>query len=499
LGVILACNCAILAHYLVASRKFNLPLKRATAELGGNKQVFDTLSERLSGTFRKLTGKAVLSEENIQDALREVRRALLEADVALAVVKDFTDRVSLRAVGQEVSKSLSPGQAFIKIVQAELEAVMGNANSELDLKAAPPAVILMAGLQGAGKTTSVGKLSRYLKQTAKKSVMVVSADVYRPAAIKQLQTLAAEVEVEFFESNEQQKPGAIVSAALLEAKRKFIDVLIVDTAGRLAVDAEMMAEIGDLHALLKPVETLFVVDAMTGQDAAITAKAFNDTLPLTGVILTKADGDARGGAALSVRHITGKPIKFIGVGEKSDALEPFYPDRIASRILGMGDVLSLIEEAERKVDKAQAEKLANKIKKGKGFDLEDFREQLKQMQNMGGVASIMDKLPGMGALPPGAAKMVDDSKFKRMESIINSMTPRERRNPDVLNGSRKRRITQGSGTQIQDLNQLLKQHKQMQKVMKKMKGGNMANMMRGLGGMRGMGGMGGPGGNFPRF
>ena len=461
--------------------------------------MFDTLSERLSGTFRKLTGKAVLSEENIQDALREVRRALLEADVALSVVKDFTDRVSLRAVGQEVSKSLSPGQSFIKIVQAELEAVMGNANSELDLKAAPPAVILMAGLQGAGKTTSVGKLSRYLKQTAKKSVMVVSADVYRPAAIKQLQTLAAEVEVEFFESNEQQKPEAIVSAALVEAKRKFIDVLIVDTAGRLAVDAEMMAEIGDLHALLKPVETLFVVDAMTGQDAATTAKAFNDALPLTGVILTKADGDARGGAALSVRHITGKPIKFIGMGEKSDALEPFYPDRIASRILGMGDVLSLIEEAERKVDKAQAEKLANKIKKGKGFDLEDFREQLKQMQNMGGVSSIMDKLPGMGALPPGAAKMVDDSKFKRMESIINSMTPRERRNPDVLNGSRKRRITQGSGTQIQDLNQLLKQHKQMQKVMKKMKGGNMANMMRGLGGMRGMGGMGGPGGNFPRF
>ena len=461
--------------------------------------MFDTLSERLSGTFRKLTGKAVLSEENIQDALREVRRALLEADVALAVVKDFTDRVSLRAVGQEVSKSLSPGQAFIKIVQAELEAVMGNANSELDLKAAPPAVILMAGLQGAGKTTSVGKLSRYLKQTAKKSVMVVSADVYRPAAIKQLQTLAAEVEVEFFDSNEQQKPAAIVSAALVEAKRKFIDVLIVDTAGRLAVDSEMMAEIGDLHARLKPVETLFVVDAMTGQDAATTAKAFNDALPLTGVILTKADGDARGGAALSVRHITGKPIKFIGMGEKSDALEPFYPDRIASRILGMGDVLSLIEEAERKVDKAQAEKLANKIKKGKGFDLEDFREQLKQMQNMGGVASIMDKLPGMGALPPGAAKMVDDSKFKRMESIINSMTPRERRNPDVLNGSRKRRITQGSGTQIQDLNQLLKQHKQMQKVMKKMKGGNMANMMRGLGGMRGAGGIGGPGGNFPRF
>ena len=460
--------------------------------------MFDTLSERLSGTFRKLTGKAVLSEDNIQEALREVRRALLEADVALSVVKDFTDRVSLRAVGTEVSKSLSPGQAFIKVVQAELEAVMGKANSELDLKAAPPAVILMAGLQGAGKTTTVGKLASYLKQTAKKSVMVVSADVYRPAAIKQLQTLASEVEVEFFASDESQKPQAIAAAALAEAKRKFVDVLLVDTAGRLAIDEQMMAEIGELHSQLKPVETLFVVDAMTGQDAATTAKAFNDALPLTGVVLTKADGDARGGAALSVRHITGKPIKFIGMGEKSDALEPFHPDRIASRILGMGDVLSLIEEAERKVDKAQAEKLASKIKKGKGFDLEDFREQLKQMQNMGGVSSIMDKMPGMGALPPGAANMVDDSKFRRMEAIINSMTPRERRNPDALNGSRKRRITVGSGTKIQDLNQLLKQHKQMQKVMKKMKGGNLANMMRGLGGMRGPGGPGGfPGGGMP--
>jgi len=468
--------------------------------------VFDNLTDRLSGTFRKLTGKSTLTENNIEEALREVRRALLEADVALSVVKDFTDRISLRAVGQEVLKSLSPGQAFIKIVQAELEAIMGSANAELDLKATPPAIVLMAGLQGAGKTTTVAKLSHWLKQEAKKSVMVVSADVYRPAAIQQLQTLATEVGIEFFPSDVSQTPKDIASAALAEAKRKFVDVLIVDTAGRLAIDEEMMAEIGDLHKQLNPIETLFVVDAMTGQDAANTAKSFNDALPLTGIVLTKADGDARGGAALSVRHITGKPIKFIGMGEKIDALEPFFPDRIASRILGMGDVLSLIEEAEKKVDKDKAERLAKKIKKGKGFDLEDFKEQLKQMQNMGGVASIMDKMPGMGALPPGAASKVDDSQFRRMEAIINSMTMRERVNPEVLNGSRKRRITQGSGTQIQDLNRLLKQHKQMQKMMKKMKGGGMANMMRGLGGMQGPGGAGGAGGfpgsgggNFPQF
>ena len=468
--------------------------------------MFDNLTDRLSDTFRKLTGKSTLTENNIEEALREVRRALLEADVALSVVKDFTDRISLRAVGQEVSKSLSPGQAFIKIVQTELEAIMGSANAELDLKATPPAIVLMAGLQGAGKTTTVAKLSHWLKQEAKKSVMVVSADVYRPAAIQQLQTLAAEVGIEFFPSDVSQTPKDIASAALAEAKRKFVDVLIVDTAGRLAIDEEMMAEIGDLHKQLNPIETLFVVDAMTGQDAANTAKSFNDALPLTGIVLTKADGDARGGAALSVRHITGKPIKFIGMGEKIDALEPFFPDRIASRILGMGDVLSLIEEAERKVDKDKAERLAKKIKKGKGFDLEDFKEQLKQMQNMGGVASIMDKMPGMGALPPGAASKVDDSQFRRMEAIINSMTMRERVNPEVLNGSRKRRITQGSGTQIQDLNRLLKQHKQMQKMMKKMKGGGMANMMRGLGGMQGPGGAGGAGGfpgsgggNFPQF
>ena len=462
--------------------------------------MFDNLTDRLSGTFRKLTGKGNLTEANIQDALSEVRRALLEADVALSVVKDFITRVSLRAVGQEVSSSLTPGQAFIKIVQSELEFIMGKANAELDLKAAPPAIVLMAGLQGAGKTTTAAKLARWLKNDLKKSVMLVSADVYRPAAIQQLQTLALEVDVQFFASDSSQTPSAIAAAALAEAKRKFVDVLIVDTAGRLAIDQEMMSEIQQLHGQLNPVETLFVVDAMTGQDAANTAKAFNDALPLTGVVLTKADGDARGGAALSVRHITGKPIKFIGVGEKMDALEPFYPDRIASRILGMGDMLSLIEEAEKKVDKVKAEKLARKIKKGKGFDLEDFKEQLAQMQNMGGVASIMDKMPGMGALPPGAAKMVDDSKFRQMEAIINSMTPRERTNPDALNGSRKRRITNGSGTQIQDLNRLLKQHKQMQKVMKKMKGGNMANMMRGLGGMQGGAGGGFPGGpgQFPR-
>jgi|TARA_B100000959_G_scaffold287225_1_gene370259 signal recognition particle subunit SRP54 len=463
--------------------------------------VFDNLTERLSGTFRKLTGKATLTENNIQDALREVRRALLEADVALPVVKDFIDRVSLRAVGQEVSKSLSPGQAFIKIVQAELESLMGSANAELNLKTTPPAIVLMAGLQGAGKTTTVAKLAHWLKQDRQKKVMVVSADVYRPAAIQQLMTLADEVGVECFASDASQSPQNIAAAALREAQKKFVDVLIVDTAGRLAIDEQMMGEISQLHSQLNPVETLFVVDAMTGQDAANTARAFNDALPLTGVILSKADGDARGGAALSVRHITGKPIKFIGMGEKVDALEPFYPDRIASRILGMGDVLSLIEEAEKKVDKGKADRLARKIKKGKGFDLEDFKEQLKQMHNMGGVANIMDKMPGMGALPAHAANKVDDSQFRCMEAIINSMTMRERVNPNLLNGSRKRRITQGSGTQIQDLNRLLKQHKQMQKLMKKMKGGNMANMMRGLGGMQGPGGLPGmpPGGKLPRF
>ncbi|MBK8993410.1 MAG: signal recognition particle protein [Gammaproteobacteria bacterium] len=454
--------------------------------------MFDTLSERLSETLRRVAGKATLSEDNIKDTLREVRQALLEADVALPVVKDFIDQVRERAVGQEVMKSLSPGQAFLRIVQLELERAMGTANETLDLATQPPAVILMAGLQGSGKTTSAAKLARWLKEKGKK-VLMVSADVYRPAAIRQLETLAESVGVGFVPSHEGQRPLDIAQGALQTARIQFADVLIVDTAGRLAIDAAMMQEIRELHAGVKPVETLFVVDAMTGQDAAQTARAFNEALPLTGVILSKADADSRGGAALSVRAITGKPIKFLGVGEKTDALEPFYPDRIASRILGMGDILSLIEEAERKLDRDKAEKLARKIKKGKGFDLEDFRDQLQQMRDMGGISSMLDKLPGMGGLAQMAQQKVDTKMFVRMEAIINSMTPKERGDPDVLNGSRKRRITEGSGTTIQDLNRLLKQHKQMQKMMKKL--GNksaMQNMMRGLGGMMP------PGGGFPR-
>ena len=454
--------------------------------------MFENLTERLSKTLRHITGQARLTEENVQEAMREVRMALLEADVALPVVKDFVEAVRLRAVGQEVSKSLSPGQMFVKIVKDELEQVMGQANEKLNLAVKPPAVILLAGLQGAGKTTSAAKLARYLKEKEKKSVLLVSADVYRPAAIKQLETLAAEVGVKFFPSSVEQKPVDIATAAIDAARIKFCDVVIVDTAGRLHIDTDMMAEIQALQAAVNPAETLFVVDAMTGQDAANTAKAFNDALPLTGVILTKADADSRGGAALSVRHITGKPIKFLGVGEKTVALDPFHPDRIASRILGMGDILSLIEEAEQKIDRGKAEKLAKKIKKGKGFDLEDLRDQLQQMKNMGGISSLLDKLPGMGNLGQMAQAQVDNKQFARMEAIIGSMTPAERRNPDLLNGSRKRRITLGSGTDIQDLNRLLKQHKQMQKMMKKMTSkGGMANMMRGLGGMMP------PGGRFP--
>ena len=357
--------------------------------------MFENLTERLSRTLRNVSGRGRLTEDNIKETLREVRMALLEADVALPVVRDFVARVKERAVGQEVAKSLSPGQAFIKIVHGELVTVMGEANEQLNLAAQPPAIILMAGLQGAGKTTTVGKLAKLLKERSKKKVLVVSADVYRPAAIKQLETLASDIGVDFFPSDASQKPVDIATAAIDQARKKFYDVVIVDTAGRLHVDSEMMAEIQDLHATIKPVETLFVVDAMTGQDAANTAKAFNEALPLTGVILTKADGDARGGAALSVRHITGKPVKFIGMGEKTDALEPFHPDRLASRILGMGDVLSLIEEVERNVDKEKAAKLASKVKSGKGFDLEDFREQLAQMRNMGGMMGMLDKLPGM--------------------------------------------------------------------------------------------------------
>ncbi|PSU65952.1 signal recognition particle protein [Photobacterium phosphoreum] len=451
--------------------------------------MFENLTERLSRTLKNVSGRGRLTDDNIKDTLREVRMALLEADVALPVVREFVKRVKERAVGTEVSKSLTPGQEFIKIVQSELEAVMGAGNEALDLSCQPPAVILMAGLQGAGKTTSVGKLGKLLKERDKKKVLVVSADVYRPAAIKQLETLATDVGVDFFPSNVEQKPLAIVKAALEHGKTKFYDVVIVDTAGRLHVDEEMMGEIKDIHQALNPVETLFVVDAMTGQDAANTAKAFNDALPLTGVILTKVDGDARGGAALSVRHITGKPIKFLGVGEKTDALEPFHPDRVASRILGMGDVLSLIEDLERNVDKKEAEKLAKKFKDKKGFDLEDFRSQLQQMKNMGGMMGMLDKLPGMSQLPGDMKDKVDDKIFMQMEAIINSMTKGERARPELIKGSRKKRIAAGSGTQVQDVNRLLKQFTQMQKMMKKMQKGGMKNMMRQMKGMMPGGGM----------
>jgi signal recognition particle subunit SRP54 len=455
--------------------------------------MFENLSDRLSKTLKTISGKGRLTEDNIKGTLREVRMALLEADVALPVVRDFIKAVKKRAVGREVTKTLNPGQAFLKIVQSELETAMGEVNESLNLAMQPPAVLLMAGLQGAGKTTSVAKLALRLKNKEKKSVLVVSADIYRPAAIKQLETLAGEVDVEFFPSDITQKPIDIANAAINHAKKKFIDVVIVDTAGRLHVDNDMMDEIKDLHAAITPIETLFVVDAMTGQDAANTAKAFNEALPLTGVILTKADGDARGGAALSIRHITGKPIKFIGMGEKIDALEAFHPERIASRILGMGDVLTLIEDLEQKVDKKKADQLAKKITKGKGFDLEDFRDQLVQMKGMGGMAGMMDKLPGMGQVPSAMKDQVNDKATNQMEAIINSMTKKERAKPEIIKGGRKRRIAAGSGTQIQDVNKLLKQFTQMQKMMKKMSGkGGMRKMMSGMQGM--MGGAGGMGG-----
>ncbi|MFU2082768.1 signal recognition particle protein [Gallibacterium anatis] len=458
--------------------------------------MFENLSDRLSRTLRNISGKGRLTEDNIKETLREVRMALLEADVALPVVREFINQVKERALGVEVNKSLTPGQEFIKIVQAELEKAMGEANETLNLATQPPAVILMAGLQGAGKTTSVAKLAKFLQQRHKKKVMVVSADVYRPAAIKQLETLAQSVNATFYSSDASQKPVEIVKSALAEAKLKFFDVLIVDTAGRLHVDEEMMNEIKQIHQVLNPIETLFTVDAMTGQDAANTAKAFNEALPLTGVILTKVDGDARGGAALSIRQITGKPIKFLGMGEKTDALEPFYPERIASRILGMGDVLSLIEDLQRNVDQEKAEKMAQKFKKGDDFTLEDFREQLLEMKKMGGMMSMLDKLPGMQNLPDHVKNQVDDKMFQRMEAMINSMTFKERQNPAIIKGSRKRRIAAGSGTQVQDLNRMLKQFEEMQKMMKKMRKGGMAKMMRGMQGL--MGGLGGMGGLFRR-
>ncbi len=445
--------------------------------------MFDQLSDRLGGVIKELRGQARLTEENMAATLREVRMALLEADVALPVVKTFIEQVKQRSLGQDVSTSLNPGQMVIKIVNDELVNLMGKDQVPLNLNVQPPAVILMSGLQGAGKTTTVAKLSRHLKETLKKKVMVSSCDVYRPAAIDQLEALAKEVGVEFFPSHTGDKPTDIALRAKEKAAKQFMDVLILDTAGRLHIDAEMMDEIREVHTVIQPSETLFVIDSMTGQDAVHAAKAFNEALDLTGVILTKTDGDARGGAALSVRQITGKPIKFMGTGEKSSELTPFYPDRIASRILGMGDMLSLIEEVEQKTDKTKAEKLAKKIKKGRGFSLADFKEQLQQMRNMGGVGNLVDKLPGMANIPAAAMNQVEDKQMIKLEAIIDSMTLKERRQPDVINGSRKRRIANGSGTQIQDVNRLLKQFKQMQKMMKKFsKKGGMANMMRGMGG-----------------
>ncbi|MGO4221815.1 signal recognition particle protein [Lysobacter sp. TAF61] len=447
--------------------------------------MFESLTQRLSGTIERLRGRGRLTEENIRESLREVRIALLEADVALPVVQALIERIKVRAVGQEVLKSLTPGQALIKIVRDEMSAVMGSAATDLNLNVPAPAVILMAGLQGAGKTTTVAKLAKHLKEKRKKKVMVVSADVYRPAAIEQLKTLAQQVDVLFFPSSADQKPEDIVRAAIDDARKSYVDVLLVDTAGRTSIDEAMMAEIKALHAAVKPVETLFVVDSMTGQDAAVTAKHFGEALPLTGVVLTKTDGDARGGAALSVRYITQRPIKFIGTGEKPDGLDVFHPDRIASRILDMGDVLSLVEQVEQQVDKDKAQKLAEKVAKGKKFDLNDMKDQLEQMQNMGGITGLMDKLPGMGQIPDSVKSQVTGKEVPRMVAIINSMTKKERRNPGLLNGSRRARIARGAGLTPADVNKLMKQFQQMEKMMSKLSGGGMKGLMRGMKGMMG--------------
>jgi len=455
--------------------------------------MFENLTERLSRTVQQLRSKGRLTEDGVRETLREVRIALLEADVALPVVQTFIKEVREKALGQEILKSLTPGQAMVKLVHDELVQIMGVENEALDLRAQPPVPVLMAGLQGSGKTTTTAKLARLLIEQQKKRVMVVSCDVYRPAAIEQLKTLASQVDAIFQPSSVNQRPEVIAREAMAEARRQMCDVLLVDTAGRLHVDDDMMAEIREIHAAISPHETLFVVDAMTGQDAANTAAAFNEALPLTGVILTKTDGDARGGAALSVRHITGKPIKFLGSGEKTDALQPFHPERVASRILGMGDVLSLVEEVHRKVDQQEAEKLVKKIRRGQGFDLEDFRSQLEQMQAMGGMGGLVDKLPGMGNVPDQVKSQVNDLQTRQMIAIINSMTPRERRFPEVIRGSRKKRIALGSGTQIQAVNRLLKQHSQMQRMMKKMGKGGMARMMRKVGKLGGQM----PPGRFP--
>jgi len=454
--------------------------------------MFDQLSKRLTGSLDRLRGKGRLTEDNIREAMREVRVALLEADVALPVVKDFIAEATRRAVGQEVVGSLKPGQALVKVVHDELRRVLGGNQAELRLDQAPPVVILLAGLQGAGKTTTAGKLARLIQERHRKKVLLASCDVYRPAAIDQLETLAGQVDADFFRADGTDDPVRIANEAAAQARRRFSDVLILDTAGRLAVDEAMMDEIRRLNSAIKPTEVLFVVDSMTGQDAANTARAFNDALPLSGVVLTKTDGDARGGAALSVRQITGAPIKFLGTGEKLDGLEPFHPDRLASRILGMGDVLSLVEEVERKVDQKHARKLAGKVGKGsRRFGMDDLRSQLEQMEKMGGLSSLVDKMPGMGRLPEAAKAQMDDRQTRRMIAIINSMTPNERRYPDLIKGSRKRRIAAGSGVQIQDVNRLMKQHKQMQKMMKKVGSKSaMAKLMKRLPGGGGFPGMG---------
>ena len=447
--------------------------------------MLDNLTQRLSSVIKTLRGQSRLSEANIQDALREVRVALLEADVALPVVKDFIAQVKVQALGNEVLTSLTPGQALVGIVHKRLTALMGEQATGLNLATTPPAVILMAGLQGSGKTTSSGKLAKLLKEQQKKKVLLVSCDVYRPAAIEQLRLLSQQLGVDFFASDLSQQPVAIAQAALNFARTHYHDVLIVDTAGRLAIDEAMMAEIKALHAAVNPIETLFVVDSMQGQDAVNTAKAFGETLPLTGVILTKLDGDARGGAALSVRHVTQKPIKFVGVGEKLNGLEIFHPERMASRILGMGDVVSLVEDAVRNVDLVEADKLAKKMKSGEKFDLEDFKIQMQQMKKMGGMAGLMDKLPAQ--MTAGAQGLpMDDKIIARTEGIINSMTPGERRNPDLIKASRKRRIATGAGVQVQEVNKLLRQFEQIQKMMKMMKKGGLAKMMKGMKGMKGM-------------
>jgi signal recognition particle subunit SRP54 len=457
--------------------------------------MFENLTGRLSDAAKQLTGKGRLSESNIKDTLRQVRLALLEADVALPVVKAFIERIRERALGEQVGKSLTPGQSLVKIIHAELVRILGSETVPLDFRAQPPVVIMLAGLQGAGKTTTAAKLAKRLMQLEKKKVMLVSVDVHRPAAILQLQTLAAEVGAIHCNSSADEKPVDIVERALDEARRSHADVLIVDTAGRLHVDEGMMQEVQAVHARATPHETLFVVDSMAGQDAVNSATAFDQSLPLTGVVLTKADGDAKGGVALSVREITGKPIRFMGVGEKTDALETFHPDRMASRILGMGDVLTLVEEIEQKVSKDQTEKLARKLKKGKGFDLSDLKAQLEQMMNMGGIASMLEKLPLPGNVNPAALQdQANEQKIRRQIAIINSMTPGERRFPKIINGSRKKRIAFGAGQQIQDVNRLLKQHMQMEKMMKKVSKGGMKKFMRGMPG----GGM-PPGGMPPGF